>query len=56
MFTVLAGFLPVHPGFHGEPLHLEEYAGLRVLEAAQHQNMQLRVAKKPLRVGQNDDA
>ena len=56
IFSVLADFLAVHPGFHGEQLHLEEYAALRVLEAVQNQNMQLLVAKKPLRVGQNDDA
>ena len=29
---------------------------MRVLEAVQNQNMQLLVAKTPLRVGQNDDA
>ena len=55
MFSVLADVLSVHPGFHGEQLHLEECAALRVLEAVQNQNMQLLVAQKQLSVGQNDD-
>ena len=55
IFRVLTDFLAVHPGFHKEQLHLEEYAALRVLEAVQNQNMQLLVAKKPFRTGQTDD-
>ena len=55
IFRGVADFLAVHPGFHDEQLHLEEYAALRVVEAVQNQSMQLLVAKKPLRDGQNDD-
>lgn len=53
---VLADFLAGHPGIYDEQLHADEYAALRVLEAVLNQNMQFLVAKKPLRVSQNDDA
>ena len=52
----IAEFLVVHPGFHGEELHLDGYAALRVLEVAQNLDMQLLAAKKPHRADRKDGA
>ena len=51
----LSDYVGVHPGFHQEQLHVDEYAALRVVEAVQNLNMQLLVAKKPFRSGAQKD-
>jgi len=50
VFHRLCAFVGIAPGFHTEQLHLEEYAGLRCMEAIGNINMQLLVATKPFRI------